>query len=43
MRLLDGDHRVQQALRGGELAQIAARQHVPEERIALTVSGGGER
>jgi ferrous iron transport protein B len=41
MRLLDGDHRVQQALLSGELAEIADRQHVPEERVPLTVAVEG--
>jgi ferrous iron transport protein B len=38
MRLLDGDHRVRQALLSGELADIAARQEEPAEAVPLTVS-----
>jgi ferrous iron transport protein B len=37
MRLLDGDHNVQQALLNGELAEIAVRQHEPVPRIPLTI------
>jgi ferrous iron transport protein B len=40
MRLLDGDHRVQEALLGGELATIAQRQQAPDDRVPVTVSAG---
>ncbi len=43
MRLLDGDHRVQQALMNGELAGIAARQHKPVERVPLTIALEGRQ
>jgi len=38
MRLLDGDHRVQQALVSGELEDIALRQHSPARRARLTIA-----
>jgi Fe2+ transport system protein B len=40
MRLLDGDHRVRQALLSGELADAAAAQQAPPERVPLTVTQG---
>jgi len=43
MRLLDGDLRVRQALLSGELADIAARQEEPEERIPLRTSLEGSQ
>ena len=41
MRLLDGDHRVQQALLSGELATIAQRQQEPEPRVQLNLAVEG--
>ncbi len=41
MRLLDGDHRVRQALLSGELAEIASAQKVYEEKIPMTIAQGG--
>ncbi|MCK4871552.1 MAG: 50S ribosome-binding GTPase [Phycisphaerales bacterium] len=38
VRLLDGDHHVQQALLSGELADIAARQAEPGRHTSLTIS-----
>jgi len=39
MRLLDGDHRVQTALRNGELAQLITDQNQPDDLTAVTISG----
>ncbi len=41
MRLLDGDHRVGQALLSGELTQIASQQKTPPDTVPMTVSQNG--
>jgi ferrous iron transport protein B len=38
IRLLDGDDRVERALRSGELAALVARQQQPEERFSRTIA-----
>jgi hypothetical protein len=38
MRLLDGDHRVRQALLSGELAQLTSQQAAPVERHSELIS-----
>jgi hypothetical protein len=37
-RLLDGDHRIRQALLSGELADLVARQSAPVERTSQLIS-----
>jgi ferrous iron transport protein B len=41
IRLLDGDHRVRQALLSGELSSIAARQHEEPEALSPLIAIGG--
>lgn len=43
MRLLDGDHRVRQALISGELAEIASQNKQLEDTVPLTVSPEGSQ
>jgi len=42
-RLLDGDHRIRQALASGELAQLAAAQGAPEEKRSGLISLQGRQ
>ncbi len=42
MRLLDGDHRVRQALYTGELTQIAAEQKAYKETVPMNITYGSE-
>lgn len=42
-RLLDGDHRIREALLSGELAQLAAAQRAPVERAASLISIEGRQ
>jgi hypothetical protein len=38
IRLLDGDDRVERALRSGELAALVARQQRPDERFSRKIA-----
>jgi hypothetical protein len=41
--LLDGDHRIREALLSGELAELAAAQRAPVERAASLISIEGRQ